>query len=716
MGRKITSLLIMICSLYIFSNIISFNNTHLENIGEWFLLDGENVKGYWVYAENKGGKFSVIGAINEGDFCVDDAARVVLLYSEAYEITKEEKYLQLALDVSKFVLKMQASDGEFYNFAYKDGTVNKYGITSAKSAGWWALRAFWGLSKLAQFTKDENIRLAVDKTFNAIKRKPPTTADQIALYVLGLANYYKINKSQNVLNEIKKYADILFTYEIKDYQSLKGFFSVYKERKLWNGWGNHYAEAFIEAWRVTGEQKYLENAKRIVISQASVLIPTGLIYSIQNYIKLYPELAYSLEGVAVPLLKIYEITKDENIAYLSSLAVSWLYGGNRLGVRMYGENGEGFDGIEYMHYNRNSGAESTICSLRVILHAMKLPEKYQQIAIESGIIARSGINVLEAEAFDIGITSASIVTGDYASGAALRIDGKGRIKKTDIQPGDYYILVSGDFSNTVVSVLGKTNIKKTLNGKGLFEIGQLELESTIIVTNSDNCILDQVILVPTKLGVSFSEKGKIITAFNDINSGEFKIKEGQLFKAKSKAFSFRSTVEVKSFDEFYTLYLNEFFNNDGIATPQKIGNFDNLGGVVGAYLPAGELGEGINKINGIPFEIVVNGNDNIRCDGQTILLPKPINISKLYILAAANHGDYETTIFLDEVGYKVKINDWCNSPNGLVFDYRYVSSGEKQYLKCGISLYVFDINDEIEKIVLPEEINVHIFAITLKTN
>ncbi|WP_245530409.1 MULTISPECIES: hypothetical protein [Fervidobacterium] len=702
----------MLLAIVGFSNL-NFNITHLERLSEWFALDGEMVKGYWVYAENKGNAFIPVSALNEGDFCVDDVARVVLLYSEAYELTKDSKYLNLALDAAKFVVKMQASDGEFYNFAYKDGTINKYGITSQKSAGWWALRAFWGLSKLAKFTDDSKIHEAVKKTYNALKRKPPTSADQLALYILGLCNYYEVYQSSEVLKEINKYATDLLDYEIKNFDSLKGFFTVYKDRLLWNGWGNHYIEALLRAYKITGNEKFLSVAEKSLISQASIMISTGLIYSIQNYFKLYPELAYALECTAVPLVLLYDIEKDEKYALLSSLAISWLFGGNRLGVRMFGENGEGYDGMEYMHYNRNAGAESTICSLRTILHGMKLPETYQTLAMNPELIGRSGVIVLEAEAFDIGISSAKMVTGDYGSGASLQMDGKGRIRKQNIENGTYYILLSGNFSNTTITVSSKTSVKKDLTGKGLFEIGIVEIEGNLSVSNSNSCNIDQIILIPQQLGISFDKKNPK-TVLYDIPSQTLKIKNRQIFTSKSKEFSFESIAKLEYSGTFGLVDLSDFYNNDGIGTPQNPANFDNLGGVVGAYLPQNEIDEGIIYLNNVPFYLKTIGMDNIRCDGQVIVLPEKLYVKKIYILAAANHGDYNVKFTIDNSDYELNIHDWCNSPKDIVFDYRYISSGEKQYIKCGIDTYVLEINDFVSKIILPQQINVHIFALTIE--
>jgi len=149
----------MLVGLLLFSSLtlsfanIPFNNKHLEELSQWFTLSGNQVKGYWVYSDNKGDHFQVVPAVNEGDFCVDDVARVVLLYSEAYELTKDETYRKLALDASKFVLAMQDSDGEFYNFAYADGTINKQGITSYKSTSWWTFEGIFGPIKIVAVHK-----------------------------------------------------------------------------------------------------------------------------------------------------------------------------------------------------------------------------------------------------------------------------------------------------------------------------------------------------------------------------------------------------------------------------------------------------------------------------------------------------------------------------------------------------------------------------------
>lgn len=53
-------------------------------------------------------------------------------------------------------------------------------------------------------------------------------------------------------------------------------------------------------------------------------------------------------------------------------------------------------------------------------------------------------------------------------------------------------------------------------------------------------------------------------------------------------------------------------------------------------------------------------------------------------------------------------------PKKLMFDYRYVTSGEKQNIKCGLDLISIPVDTPIREITLPNAPNVHVFAITLE--
>ncbi|WP_241498789.1 hypothetical protein [Fervidobacterium thailandense] len=692
-----------------------FNNTHLERLGEKFTLSGEEVKGYWVYAEERGGRYVPVTAVNEGDFCVDDVARVVLLYSEAFEHYRDTKYLELAKEASKFVLKMHAGDGEFFNFAYKDGTINRFGITSYKSTSWWTLRAFWGLSKLAQFWFDGELDETLKRTFSALRKSPPKYGDQLSLYLLGLTEYYKYSKRSDVKTEIHRVADELLKFRWTGFSKLRSFFSAYRDRFSWNGWGNHYLEALVEAYKITGDGNLLKVSVELAREQASIMIATGLIYHIGSFIKLHPELAYSLECLVVGMQKLYELTNDEIYAHLTALAGSWLFGGNRLGVRMYGPNGEGYDGLEFAHVNRNAGAESTICALRSVLYLEKLPRDFLELSLSAKIVGRSGLKVFEAESLDPGVSQISLVSGDYGGGLIVSVVGRSRFKleKREIPAQRYYVLVSGEFNRTMVTVSSKNSLRKEVSGRGLFEVGVLDYEDFASVSFSDSCRFDQLILLPVKVGVSYRFKDHETTLYYDLESSELVVIDGLLFQDKEHVAGHEYTVSGKQTGDFFTLDLRALFNNDGFANPRKPGNFDNLGGVIGAYFPSDEVSEGIQVIHGIPFLITVEGFDNIRCDEQRLVFPVPLIAKRLYLLVAANHGDYVVKLNVSGVEFEVTVTDWCRPPFDLKFGYRYIASGERQYIECGLKVVEIPFEGEVLEIVLPREINVHVFGITL---
>lgn len=687
------------------------NIDHLEkNLAHWFYLNGEHVKGYWVYAEKRDDRYIPTTAVSEGDFCVDDVARVVVLYCEAYEVTKSEDYLKLALDAVKFVLKMQADDGEFYNFAYADGTINQYGNTSKKSTSWWALRAFWALGKLYNVSKDSVVLDALQKAFKAISKNPPIYNDQKALYLLGLCEY---NKVSNVARTIEAVARELQA-SLRKKGIFEGFFSWNTQKFAWNGWGNRYAEALLEAYKATGIQSFLSDAVESLRRQIPLLLGTGFLYSVDKAVKRFPELSYAVETLSVAAAKAYHLTGDEQMAYLCALANGWYFGLNRLKQAMLGPGGEGYDGMEYMHINHNAGAESTICAQRSILYLSTLPELYQKLAVSSQIIGTSGLLILEAEAADPGISSVSLVVGDFSAGAALGFSGKARLRWTVSElKKPVYVAVSGSFKDTKITVTSGNSASAELSGEGIFEIGKIELATTVRVSLDGEGVLDQLILVPEMVGISIDFDGRAMTVSYFQNQGLQIINE-VVFYAEKDLIAQQIIASYTKEGRYLLLNLDKLFNNDGIGSREKPANFDNLGGIVGSYYSAEFFAEGVTTVEQVPFLLKVEGNDNIRCNLQKIIFEEPIMVKKIHLLCAANHGNYAVNIWINDQPLKIVVKDWCAEQKSIQYDYRFIASGEKQFIKCGIDKISLDVEKIVESIVLPEAINVHVFAMTLE--
>lgn len=691
---------------------LQINISHLENVlAQQFYLKGEEVKGYWVYAERKDGKYFPQTALSEGDFCVDDVARVVLLYSEAYEITKDENYLRLALDAAKFVLKMQAEDGEFYNFAWADGTINQHGITSKKSTSWWALRAFWALGKLYNVSKDAVVLEALQKAYRAISKTPPVYRDQMALYLLGLCQY---NEIYDVTQSIRAVARQLEAALVND-GILGGFFSWNPDRFAWNGWGNRYAEALLEAYSVTGERSFLTTAAQSLKRQIPLLLGTGFLYSIDKSVKPYPELSYAVESLGVAASKAYHLTGDEEFAYLCALVNGWYFGLNRLGQMMVGPNGEGYDGMEYVHINRNAGAESTICAQRSILHLSTLPKSYQLLATNSKLIGSQGLIILEAESGDPGISYVSTLVGDFGAGAALAFSGKARLRWNSVDlKASGSVAISGSFKNAKMTITAGNSASAEISKDGVFELGKIEPATTLRITLDGEGVIDQVIFLPETFGISVDFEGTPLS-LSYSEDEKLKIQRQALFVREESLFKEQIVATYNQEGHYLLLNLEQLFNNDGIGTRENHANFDNLGGVLGSYYPAELLEEGVIRVGQVPFTIKLVGKDNVRTNLQKITFEEPLKVRKIHILCAANHGDYETILLVNNEPFRLFVKDWCVGEKSIQFDYRYLASGEKQFIKCGIDHIILEINELIQSVVLPDAINVHIFAITVES-
>ncbi len=692
---------------------LQINISHLENVlAQQFYLKGEQVKGYWVYAERKDGKYFPQTALSEGDFCVDDVARVVLLYSEAYEITKDVNYLRLALDAAKFVLKMQAEDGEFYNFAWVDGMINQHGITSKKSTSWWALRAFWALGKLYNVSKDTVVLEALQKAYRAISKTPPIYRDQMALYLLGLCEYNKISDVSSTIESIA--AQLVLS--LKRDGPFQGFFSWNPERFAWNGWGNRYAEALLEAYRETGNENFLNTALESLKRQITLLLGTGFLYSIDKSVKPYPELSYAVEPLVVAACKAYQITLKDEFAYLCASTVGWYFGLNRLGQMMVGPNGEGYDGMEYMHINRNAGAESTICAQRSILYLSTLPQYYQLLARNSRVIGSDGLIILEAEGADPGISYVSTLVGDFGAGAALAFSGKARLRWSSVDlrvPGS--VAISGNFKNTKVMITAANSVSAEIFGEGIFELGKIEPATTVRITLDGEGVIDQLIFIPQSFGICVDFEGTPLS-LSYSEDEKLKIQRQALFVREESPIKEQITAKYEKDGNYLLLNLEQLFNNDGIGTRENRANFDNLGGVLGSYYPAELFEEGVISVGQVPFRIKLVGKDNVRTNLQKIVFEEPLKVKKIHILCAANHGDYETIFLVNNEPLRFFVKDWCIGEKSIQFEYRYLASGEKQFIKCGIDHIILEVNEMIQSIVLPDAINVHIFAITLESD
>ena len=228
-------LIFIITFIAIAPDIISQNKTllntaHLDYLYEKINVNGKSMGIIHVYSDFP--NYNFVEAKGEGIACVDDAARAMIFYIRYYKIYPNKAVFDKIKNLSNFLLYMQAKNGFFYNFIWKDYTIDSTYKTSIAEPNWWSWRAIWALSEAQKFFLKHN-STTVQKIATSLKKAVSVTlkwlslnkkmkyknfggfeiptwlpqkyaADQAAILVKGLAVYYGITKDKRVKNEIKK--------------------------------------------------------------------------------------------------------------------------------------------------------------------------------------------------------------------------------------------------------------------------------------------------------------------------------------------------------------------------------------------------------------------------------------------------------------------------------------------------------------------------------
>jgi len=291
-----------------------------------------------------------------------------------------------------------------------------------------------------------------------------------------------------------------------------------------------------------------------------------------------------------------------------------------------------------------------------------------------------------------------------------------RLRWPSVAKGKYFVYVSGEFAKNRCTVSTESgSVSTTLDGNGIFFVGQLDIVSSLRLNLDGSGVIDQLLLVPSSFGVSFEFENQSWTvAYSVEETKGLIIVPERYFQRQMIRRDQVFGVSSEQIDHFLLLRLDEVFNNDGFALPQKPGNFDNLGGAVGAYLPEGETTEGVKIIGGTPFLLKMSGLDNFRVSDQKLVLPEDVKVKNVHLLASSNHGDYELTLALNGHRFSLLISDWCRGQKDLMFDFRYTASGQKEFIKCGLNVHTIELNKTIKEITFTGNINIHVFAVTLE--
>ena len=401
--------LIVVCSeLSLGQTAFTVNKSHLDYLYKEIEVNGKQMAVIHIYSNAPDYKY--IDDEDEGYACVDDAARAAIFYLEYFKTYNDSSSLIKYNNLVEFLLYMQAENGFFYNFIWKDNSINKTYKTSVAEPNWWSWRALWALMENYKDFNNANdtgaIRIIqrVGKGVEAIKKIIPenhgkimidgvklpnwlpgmTASDQSAIIVLLLSEYYKNTGDKEILSYVNSLVRGIMMMQVKDkgYEFNGAFLSW---ENTWHGWGNSQSYALLKAYPILKDEKVKKSAlyeldnfyeqliKRNFLSYFKVKKQNHHLVTVEA--SQYSQIAYNIRPMVFALLEAYKITSDSTYAVKAGRVAQWFAGINPACEVMYNpHSGIFYDGIENQNsVNKNSGAESTIEGLLSLLRISQNP-------------------------------------------------------------------------------------------------------------------------------------------------------------------------------------------------------------------------------------------------------------------------------------------------------------------------------------------------------
>ena len=386
------------------------NFDHFNHLYKEIDFKGKKVGIIHIYSEYPDYKFEI--EPKEGFTCVDDVARAIVMLSTYLKTNrKDEEAFNKLEKLTQFVLLMQHENGYFNNFIWNDFSINTTYKTTVAELNWWSFRALWALESAYPLLKKSNkdlsnrIKLSTEKLLVNIKRDIPISnlkteivetievptwlpqkyaSDQSALLILGLLNNYE----RTTDNDIKLLIDALakgIMIMQKGSSNKYPYGAFMSWQNLWHAWGNSQSYALLKVGQKFNNQTYIDSALKEIDNFYPYLLQNGFAEAFwikkigeNSYIEIkrnrYPQITYGLRPMVWAASEAYLYSKNEKYLKLVLDLESWLFGNNDSNTVMYNaKTGKSFDGIIATNEtNKNSGAESTIESMLIVLETKKL--------------------------------------------------------------------------------------------------------------------------------------------------------------------------------------------------------------------------------------------------------------------------------------------------------------------------------------------------------
>jgi hypothetical protein len=385
------SFMIVFCSCVVLSQGFDVNLKHIDYLVEKVVMDGDTVAIIHIYSNYP--NYGYVSAPGEGIACVDDATRASVAYLMHYERFKDEHSLNQAKLLLKFVLKMQAEDGGFYNFVFEDLSINKFGQTSNNDGfKWWACRAIWAMGfaynlfskfdieKKLRDTLAVRIERALSKAVRTINKsdiyetfinwKVPAQGywllengtDASAEAVIGSALYYEISKSERAKWVVEKLCKAISTYQFGDEDEFPfGMHPSFTPNLyIWHSWGSRQSYALLIAGKIFNRPDWIESARREIDNFFKRMLLSFDLTDVKPYPERDDQINYGIAPIVQAFIEYGKITGDTTYKMLGGLYGSWWFGNNLAKHPVYDSStGRFYDAVKKDGtMNLNSGAES----------------------------------------------------------------------------------------------------------------------------------------------------------------------------------------------------------------------------------------------------------------------------------------------------------------------------------------------------------------------
>ena len=334
------------------------NFAHLDRLTERVSLGGDTVSIVHIYANYPDYRWvAAAESGHEGIACVDDAARAAVLFLRSFQLRGDTASLARSRGLLKFIMHMQAPDGEFCNFMRADHTVNVSGKTSFKSFGWWAVRGLWAMAMGGRIFSDRDplfarellgrVSLMVPLVSASLKEFGSTRnvkgyriprwllyesgADVTSELLLGLLEYQKARGDDSLAPVMRKLAHGLLVMQDGDGKTPP--YGLHRSwETIWHMWGNGQTQALSTAGLMLHDTTMIASAVREARGWYGRLLMEGFLkeYDVSGASPAleYEQIAYGVRPMAVGLLRLFEATGDRDYLLMAGLAASWLTGNN----------------------------------------------------------------------------------------------------------------------------------------------------------------------------------------------------------------------------------------------------------------------------------------------------------------------------------------------------------------------------------------------------